>query len=245
MLVLSRPLLPQGFSNYALSVLWNLDTYVVDGKILADNLQDIFTALNGGIHANNLDAPSAAIPDKYIRFPEFYSGSLQRAPGSVHGHDGVVSSQLGDGAISMFSTEWESFGAWMCPARFATMLVCHGSIEINTDPIYTGLTQQFLVEVPYDREDAYGRNDTNTGYTYYPSYFSRVFTQIRNPDQLLQNKVSWVAADLVASSAAYEYWPYILLTVYWDDTVEFPWTIQGLYVDWVASFLVKRNFAGV
>lgn len=248
-LVITRPILADG--NQSTGTPWSTPSYVIDGKLISENFQVLGSAINGGLHGCNLALSPRSVPDSKIRFREFENttgygvAAGSRAVGMQHSHDGIDSRHLGSGAITMFATRYNSYGSWMCPANSGTFIVYHGSVKLESPPPQGIVFQILVCEIPYDKDDAYGRNADDTAWTDYPEDSHRVQLNARFTDTTYMDRLQYLSGEIIGGTEAYDGYPYIAITVVWKEAFSEEDVLSGVYIDWIYTLIANRNWAGL
>jgi hypothetical protein len=132
---------------------WTDKEDLIDADLIGGNFRRLYTAVNGGMTAQNLDWDNVSIDEKKIQFPEFIR-DVQPNVGHTHGHNGVDSSFLSIGSVDRRVTERRSFGAYMFPSNDRPVFTYHGVVPIQVSwPKSTDSTsgrRSVYIDIPYD-----------------------------------------------------------------------------------------------
>lgn len=154
MLVICRPEMPDGAPLQSTTLTsWTNVEDVIDADLVGDNFRRIYTAVNGGLTAQNLNPYGVDIDEKKVQFPE-YVRERQPNVGHTHSHNGQDSSFLGMGAVDRSVTERRSLGAYMFPSNDRPLFTYFGVVPVLTNyPVATDADsgeRTFYVDIPYD-----------------------------------------------------------------------------------------------
>jgi hypothetical protein len=260
MICITKPLLPNGLTDYNQTTDFAPGTYI-DGAIISRNFQEIYRTVNGNLHAKNFGGtnnPTKAWKDKYIQFPEYHYDTIP-VVGMGHSHNGLDSSPLGWSCVNMTTTQHRSFGAWMMPSARVTGLVLHGSAQVTSlggiwDPTTGSSLQTLLIDIPYDtyRFPNYSMDVTNAR--------TRCFLQARCSDPDVGSMITCVFGKVLRFTGGdNSQAPYIRAYIRYNKNFNTsgsgnyaasgmlsapPTETSGLWIDWMVTFMVYRTGLG-
>jgi hypothetical protein len=161
---LLRPMVDNGQHISSYPLLTMEFTREVDAEIPASNWRAIFSLVNGGLTGESF-TPSTAIPEARIETAHTSPDPcVPSAVGDVHNHDGVTSSLLAKGSVSVLQVNNQCLGAFHVGSQ-----VIRGVVYFGTRFVSRPLNK-IATLYPVHANVAIAHHVSRFGASYLPSY---------------------------------------------------------------------------